>query len=266
MRRRYSASATSLGLAVALASAPVSAAPPEDDAAEAVDATSSTPSEAVDATSSTPSEALEPEALDPKAQKRERRARFSDAAIFDAYSGGAPKGDWALELSGGFPWSRLRGQYGVGKGFTVLGDVETALGRRWRPAVGVGLRWVDRPHFRLGGELLLGWLIQTTPELPRRGFQPEWRLRMAAPVGRFAPYLTLGMRTSILFDRTVIVSADGEDTRWRARPLLSLWGTLGLAIAINQHVGIDVGIDAPWIDVPQLTIPGFHLGLVIGDW
>ena len=210
----------------------------------------------------TPEDAAAPEVP----SKAERRNRFVDAAPMDMVSSGAPKGDWALELSGGFPWSRVRGQVGVGKGFTVLGDVETALGRRWRPAVGVGLRWVDLNHFRLGGELLAGWLIQTTPELPRRGFAPEARLRLAAPVGRVAPYMILGARASLLFDRTVTISASGEDTSWELNPKYSLWGTLGVVVAVNQHIGIDVGIDAPWIDIPQLTIPGIHLGIIVGDW
>ena len=195
---------------------------------------------------------------------------LGESSTVQAAGGGAPRGDWALELSAGFPWQRLRGQVGVGRGFTVVGEFETALGRRFWPAAGVGYRMADHSHLRITGEAMLGWLVQTTPELRKRGFAPMLRVRVASPwgrrVNRWIPHLELGMRPAILMDRSVYVGARGERTQWTARSNLTLWGSLGLAVAINEHVGVDIGIDLPWVDVPAISIPGFHVGLYLGGW
>jgi hypothetical protein len=196
----------------------------------------------------------------------DRRTRMLESAVFDVVGGGSRKGDWALELSAGFPWQRLRVQVGAGRGLTPLVELDTVLGRRFRPAAGLGLRWVDRPHVRLSGELLLGWDWQLTPDLPRRGANGELRMRLAFPIRRVAPYLVLGSRHTLLMDRTTIETAGGPEVTWAARHAWIAWGSLGLAVAITEHVGLDFGVDFPWVEPPTPSIPGFHLGLILGGW
>ncbi len=194
------------------------------------------------------------------------RTRFLESAPFDLAGGGARPGRWGVELSGGWPWSRLRAQVGLAHGLTPLLEFETALGRRFRPAIGLGLRWVDRPHVRLTGEVLLGWLFVPVPELKKRGPQGELRIRLAFPVRRVAPYLTLGTRHTLLTDRLTIERATGPEVSRSYRHNWTGWATVGLVVAITEHVGIDLGIDYPWVDAPTLPIPGFHGGLMFGGF
>jgi len=201
----------------------------------------------------------------PAARRRARRTRFSESAPFDLVSSGARRrGAWAAAVQLGYPWFGLRAQLGLLPRLAILADLETALAQRWRPAIGIGLRWVDRPHFRLGGELLLGWLFQGEP-LDRRGPNAEARIRLAVPVGRVAPYLTLGTQHTILPDRTRIIRESGTTTDWSARHEWTLKASLGLVVAITQRVGLDLGIDLAWVGAPNsVGIPGLHLGVLFG--
>lgn len=195
-----------------------------------------------------------------------KRARFLDSAPFDLATGNSRRGEWALELSAGFPWQRLRVQGGLGHRLSLAAELDSALGRRLRPALGLSLRWVDRPHVRLSGELLLGWQWVLTPELAARGPSGELRMRLAFPIRRVAPYLVLGSRHTLLPDRTTIVDAEGTRVDWSVRHRWTGWGSAGLVVALGQHVGLDFGLDFPWVDAPTPSIPGVHLGLVIGGW
>lgn len=196
----------------------------------------------------------------------DRRTRWLESAPFDLVGGGSRRGDWAVELSAGFPWQRVRAQLGVGRGLTPLVELDSVLGRRFRPAAGLGLRWIDRPHARLTGEVLLGWDWQLTPELSKRGPNGELRLRLAFPFRRVAPYLVLATRHTLLMDRTTVTTAAGDEVSWSARHAWILWGQLGLAVAINEHVGLDLGVDLPWVEPPAFSIPGFHVGVILGGW
>lgn len=201
----------------------------------------------------------------PAEARRARRTRFGESAAFDLIGGGARRrGAWAAGVQLGYPWFGLRAQVGVVPRLAVIAEVETALAQRWRPAVGIGLRWVDRPHLRLSGELLLGWLIQGEP-LDRRGPNAEARLRLAIPVGRIAPYLTLGTQHTLLSDRTRIIRASGTTTDWSARHEWTLKASLGLAVAIRPRVGLDFGIDLAWVGAPySVGIPGLHAAVLFG--
>lgn len=193
------------------------------------------------------------------------RTRLLDAAPFDLAGGGGRPGDWAVELSGGWPWSRLRAQASFVHGLTPIVEFETALGRRFRPALGLGLRWLDKPHVRISGEAMLGWLFVTVPELRKRGPQGELRLRLAFPVRRVAPYLTLATRHTLLSDRTTIERLSGTEVTRSYRHNWTGWASLGVVVAITEQVGVELGIDYPWVDYPTLPIPGFHAGVMFGD-
>lgn len=211
-----------------------------------------------------PSEA--PPAPSAAEARSQRRARFRDAAVFDIVGGGSRRGAWAAHVHGGFPWLGVRGQAGVGpRGLAVGADLESALLHRFRPALLLALRWVDRPRVRLTGEALLGWLIQTG-ETRRRGPNLELRLRLAVIVGRAAPYLSASTSHTLLPDRTTVSTAAGETRHVSYRHEWIPRATLGVAVAIHRHVGLDLGVDLAWYDAPSKTpsLPGFHLGIAFG--
>ncbi len=183
--------------------------------------------------------------------------------VFDGIAGGAPKGVWTVGLQGGYPWQTLRGQVGIGKGLAPIVELETALFRRWRPSVGLSIASVNVPRFRLSGEVLFGWLVQLGAA-KRLGPQGILRLRFTLPLGRAAPYLVLGTRHALLTDRSTVIRADGTETTRKIRHNWTGWATLGVAIALTDSIGIDIGLDWPWVDAPSVSIPGIHAGFWIG--
>ena len=204
-------------------------------------------------------------AASPPDPRLARRTRFAEAAAFDIVGTGARRrGAWAAGVQLGYPWFGLRAQVGVVPRLALLLEVETAMARRWRPALGLSLRWVDRKHVRLGGEVLLGWLVQGEP-LDRRGPSGELRMRLAIPIGRVAPYLSVGTQHAVLPDRTRIVGVGGTDTQWSARHEWTPKASLGVAITFTRRIGIDLGIDLAWVDAPRtIALPGLHFGLLFG--
>ncbi|HMY57163.1 MAG TPA: hypothetical protein PK472_02850 [Pseudomonadota bacterium] len=187
-----------------------------------------------------------------------------DPVVRDQLAGGPQKGMWGVSVQAGYPWFSLRTMYGVGHRLAPLFELETALGRRFTTSLGLSLAWVNRPHFRLSGEVLLGWMLQEG-ELARRGPSGELRLRAAFSVGRLIPYLVLGTRHAILPSRTQIERESGVDTTWTVRHEWTPWGTLGLGIRATTSLGVDVAIDYGWVDAPgSVAIPGAHVGLHFG--
>jgi hypothetical protein len=200
------------------------------------------------------------------AEAAPRWTRFAEAAVFDVVGGGSRPRAWAAHVYGGFPWSGARGQVGLGpRGLSLGVDVEAARLRRFRPALLLALRWVDRPRVRLTGELLLGWLVQIG-ELERRGPNAELRIRMAFPTGRAAPYVMLATAHTLLADRTTIVGAAGESRDLSFRHEWMPRATIGVAVAITKAIGLELGVELAWYDAPKAipSIPGFHLGLAFG--
>lgn len=258
-----------LGTWLAAPEAPAEAPAAEAPAAEAPAAeapAAAAPAPAVEAPAVEAPAAAAPAPAAAPVSRAERRARFRDAAVFDIVGGGSRRRAWAAGLQGGYPWFGLRGQVGVGpRGLAVGADLETALFRRFRPALLLALRWVDRPRVRLTGETLLGWLVQGG-ELARRGPNVELRLRFAVIVGRAAPYLMAGTSHTLLTDRTTIITAVGETRDLSFRHEWVPRATLGVAVALTRSVGLDVGIDLAWYNAPSKTpsLPGLHLGLAFG--
>ena len=188
-----------------------------------------------------------------------------EAASFDLLGGGSQAGAWAVGFSGGWPWSSLRAQAGVGKGLTPLIVLDTAVFRRWEPMAGLSGRFVDRPEGRLSGELLLGWTVQTGV-LASHGPRIVGRVRlMGFPEGRAAPWLGLATGHAFYVDETVRDGADGEQA---ARSVRHEWAPIiegGVAIAITEHVGLNVGADYRFVGAPDtLSLPGFHVGVQFG--
>lgn len=177
-------------------------------------------------------------------------------------TGGSPRGRWDAGLAVGYPWTRLRVQRGLAGGWTPFVETDTALFTRWRPAVGVTLPWVDRT-WRLSGEATLGWLEQTGT-LSQRGPSGSLGMRFGKQYGRLLPYLHAGSEHTLLVDRVVIDTAQGDIVEDSARHAWTLTGALGLGVVLGKGWGLDVGLDLPWVDVPSVSIPGLHVGVQYG--
>jgi hypothetical protein len=176
--------------------------------------------------------------------------------------GGSAPGHWDAGASVGYPWQTTRLQVGLSGGWTPMVEVESALFTRNRPAVGVGLRWIDR-SWRVTGEALAGWLLQSGT-LARRGPSGELRVRASRAKGGVLPYLHLGSQHALLVDRTIVDTARGDEVTHALDHEWTLTGGLGCGFAIGRRWGLDLGLDLPWVDVPTVSIPGLHLGVQFG--
>lgn len=200
----------------------------------------------------------------PPAKSAARRGVGIEPTAFQAASGVSSEGRWLVNVSAGYPWWAARMQLGLRHGLSPLFEVQTARFRRWRPAVGLAMLWLERPRARISGEALFGWLVQGG-ELARRGANVELRIRAAFPFRRVAPYVMAGSQHTLLADRTTIIRATGESRSWSLRGEWTGWGTVGLIAAVSQNVGLDFAVDLTWVDAPgTVAIPGAHAGLIIG--
>ncbi|MEZ4382591.1 MAG: hypothetical protein R3A79_14735 [Nannocystaceae bacterium] len=250
--------ALTAGLSEGTASAAPTIAPAARDASEPASASASAEASALPETKDTaPSGA-------PPPKSAARRGVGVEPTAFQAASGVSSEGRWLVNVSGGYPWWSARLQLGLRHGLSPLFEVQTARFRRWRPAVGLAMLWLERPRARISGEALFGWLVQGG-ELARRGANVELRVRAAFPLRRAAPYVMAGSQHTLLADRTTILSAAGESTSWSLRGEWTGWGTVGLIAAVTQNVGLDLAVDLTWVDAPgTVAIPGAHAGLIIG--
>ena len=175
--------------------------------------------------------------------------------------GGSGEGHWNAGGSVGYPWVTATTHVGLAGGWTPLVELQGASFARWQPAVGVGKRWIDRA-WRVTGEGVVGWTLQGEP-IPFRGPAAELRVKGGRAVGRFVPYLHLGWRSSRTVDHVEDTTGTvlRESPRWET----TLTGALGTGFVLTDRVGLDIGLDLPWVNVPNPSIPGLHLG-VQGGW
>lgn len=171
--------------------------------------------------------------------------------------GGSGAGHVHAGASLGFPWAAATVHAGLQGGWTPLVEVQAAKWRRVQPAVGVGRRWLDG-RWVLSGEGVVGWTLQGEP-LPFRGPAAELRVKGGRAVGRFVPYTHLGVRGSRTTDR--VEDTTGTVLREAVRWETTLTGALGTGLLLTDQLGLDLGLDLPWVDVPAPSIPGVHLGV-----
>ncbi|MBN93302.1 MAG: hypothetical protein CL928_04410 [Deltaproteobacteria bacterium] len=186
----------------------------------------------------------------------------------DWASASSRPGAWSTGVQGGWPWSGLRAQLGLAQRVTLVGELDTAVFRRFQPSAGLGLLLVGTPKARVSLELGLGSVVQGGV-LPQQGPSGTLRLRLVASPGPVGPYLVAGTRHTLLHDRTRTYRLGVEDPevsvqlshRW------SPWLQVGLAFAPTRHFGFDVAIDWHFVDVGvvALTLPGVHFGIQVGN-
>jgi hypothetical protein len=187
--------------------------------------------------------------------------RFDARVTTAAVGGGVDRGGWLVSAYGGWPWFGARGQWGAADRLALQVGVDSALATRWRPYAGVSVALVRAEHFRLSGEASFGWLLQTGV-FARRGPSAEVRLRLAVPLGRVAPYVSLATQYTALFDRTTVETAGGDRSSLSLRQELTFMGTAGIAVAVSRHFGFEVGVGLPWVDAPNsLSLPLVFVGL-----
>lgn len=182
---------------------------------------------------------------------------------FDVVGGGSKPHVWGIRAQGGFPWQALQVQYGLPGGWTPFVEVDSALFVRTRPSLGLALRWIDWPRFRLTGEVMMGWDIQTGG-LALQGPSLTLRMRMMVRWSRVALFLRLDTRHTFLFNQIVVDRASGTESRPALGYRCSPWAGVGMAIRLAKHISLDIEVVYPWLDAPAIGIPGFQAGLHIG--
>ena len=92
------------------------------------------------------------------------------------------------------------------------------------------------------------------------------RARLLFRLGRVSPWLTLGSRHTVLFDRTQTIRANGTTTEWSARHRWSPQIGFGVVVGVTRQFGFDVGVDWHLTDVETtaVSLPGLHLGVQVG--
>ncbi len=194
---------------------------------------------------------------------KEKKQTLPGPHAFDVVGGGSQPYVWGIRLQGGYPWQALQVQVGLPGGLTPLVEVDTALFVRTRPSVGLALRWLDWKHFRITGEVLVGWDIQVG-DLALQGPSLALRLRLMVRWSRVALFLRLDTRHTFLFNQTVVDANGGKVSTPSVEHRWSPWGGIGVAIRLYKNISLDIQMVYPWIDAPAIGIPGFHAGLHIG--
>ena len=212
-------------------------------------------------TSAPPARPKPPARIAPQTQHRNSAlpAIVGEHAM-DVLGGASNSGRWAVRLQGGYPWQSLRVQRGFGV-LTGFVEVDSALFRRTQPSLGISMRWVDKPAFRLSGEFLFGWQVQSG-DVAQQGPSFAFRLKLLWRFARrFGLYARFDTRHTLLFNQFVVDKASEVTSRMEVEHRWSPWGEVGLAFALNDWISLDLGLVYPWIDAPSVSIPGFHLGL-----
>lgn len=181
---------------------------------------------------------------------------------FDVVGGGSRSGTWGLRVQGGYPWQSLQVQVGLPGTWTPILELNSALFQRNQFLGGVALRWIDGRHFRLTGEVLLGYLFQFG-ELAQQGAVLNFRLRAMYRWSRLAVFLRIDTNNTLLINRKVLDTEQGTETSTSYGFRCSPWASAGVAFRLTERISIDLEFAWPWIDAPTIPIPGLSVGLHI---
>ena len=178
-------------------------------------------------------------------------------ALASAVIGGTEK--TAVLVQAGVPWHQIRIHRALPKSFNIVAEYQVASATRHQAFVGINQMYLDK-KWRLTGDIFGGYL-QQNGQLSQRGLAGELRLRAGKTKGRVQPWITLGSHHQQLRNETIIQTKDGNDSTIDTEYVWSLTGAMGLVIPIPKQLSIVTGIDFPWINLPNPSIPGVHLAL-----
>ena len=173
---------------------------------------------------------------------------------------GLPGGRSAVSLSAGFPWFGFRYQHGLAGGWSPVVEVESALFIRTTASLGLARVWLEKPHLRLGGQVSLGYLIQTT-QAEEAGPTFEASMTLAAPFRRVCPMLELSTRHSALLTALAHEAEEQDSLVVNVKHQWAPRATLGLAVGLSPRLALDAGLDLTWFGPGTVSIPGLHVGL-----
>ena len=184
---------------------------------------------------------------------------------WSATSGGHVRGEWSVDLRGGWPRFAARAQVGVGKGWSPTLELVGTPSWRVEPSLGVTKSVLRGSKGRLVLELLAGWQVQTG-SLAQRGPSLVARVRPLIQGKKAGFWASLGTRHTVLFDRTTRRSVEGTDVSWSARHRWSPEIGFGGVFVLTPQVSLTVGLDLTFVDLGTiaLSLPGFQAGLQFG--
>lgn len=165
----------------------------------------------------------------------------------------------ATHIQVGTWWNGIRVQYGYDNGLGVILEAQSALFKRWQPSLGVFSVWHDK-GVRITGSMLGGWLIQEGTQ-PKLGPSAEFRIQIARAKGRIRPWILLSTKHSFGYLQSIYQSREGDIVEHELQHEWSLPGSLGVTFRVHRSWDIGLGLDMPWINVPDITIPGAHLSV-----
>ena len=172
------------------------------------------------------------------------------------------RGDWGLDLRGGWPRFAARGQVGIGGGWSPTVEFVGTPSWRVEPSIGLSKSLLKSPRGRLVVELLGGWQFQTG-SLAQRGPSLVARVRPLLSGKRVGLWLSLGTRHTLLFDRTTRRSIQESKVTWSARHRWSPEVGLGVVVRLAPRFSLTFGLDWAFVDVGTiaLSLPGLQAGV-----
>ena len=93
------------------------------------------------------------------------------------------------------------------------------------------------------------------------GPSTEFRIHFARSKGIVRPWLMLGTKHSFGYVQSIYKSSNGDIVEQELQDEWSLPGGMGVAIQVHPSWDVSLGLDMPWINVPEITLPGAHIAV-----
>lgn len=178
-------------------------------------------------------------------------------AMANAVIGGSDQA--SVLVQAGMPWHQLRIHTPLPKSFNLVGEYQVADYTRHQFFLGINQKYIDQ-KWRLTGDVFGGYLRQNG-QLSQQGVTGELRLRAGRTTGKIQPWFTLGSHHLLLRNETIVQKESGDERSIEAEHIWSLTGSFGLLTPLPKNLSLVTGIDLPWINVPNPSIPGIHIAL-----
>ena len=89
----------------------------------------------------------------------------------------------------------------------------------------------------------------------------EHRVHLSRSKGKVRPWLLLGGKHSFGYLRTEIETSTETLREDELQHELTFTGGMGVSMALSNGIALGVGLDIPWVDYPNISLPGAHLSL-----